>query len=386
MKYLYILILSFVLCIAGTHQVFAYDLKVSPDVSIGENYISDSNLYIASLHTWFDATYEKDIFSVSYDQTVGGTIFGDTFLLGKKILLAGESFGDVRTIGDTVYVSGVINKDLIVVARHVVVESGAIINGDTLILAHTVELGGKFLGTSKITSSKITVTGSIVGSTTLTGSKIIFNSGAQVLSDISYFSPQRATINQGVDIQKELNFNQIESIKQNDVIKRIFFGFVSFWAIIKLIATLFVLFILTHLFRVPVQKVVDIIKGRKGVTLLVGAVSFITIPILSIILFASLVLIPVSVIVVCIFMIMIMLLPAMSAIVLTVLYQIYIQKQNKTEADFKMSALALILLTFIGFIPYVGGLIVYLLYLFAFGAMTRYVYEIVRRKKSLLRV
>jgi hypothetical protein len=378
------LILSFVLCIAGTHQAFAYDLKVSPDVSIGKNYISDSNLYIASLHTWFDATYEKDIFSVSYDQTVDGTIFGDTFLLGKKISLTGESFGDVRTIGDTVYVSGVINKDLIVVARHVIVASDAIINGDTLVLAHTVDLGGKFLGTSKITSNKITVTGFIVGPTTLTGSKIIFNSGAQILSDVSYFSPQRAMVNQGVDIQKELNFNQIESIKQNEIIKRIFFGFVSFWAIIKLIATLFVLFILTHLFRVSVQKIVDIIKGKKGTTLLVGISSIIMIPILTIILFASLVLIPVSVIVACIFVIMIMLLPAMSAIVLSVLYQTYIQKQNKKEIDFKMSTLALIVFTFIGFIPYIGGPIVYLLYLFAFGAMVRYLYEIVRRKNVRL--
>ena len=377
-------ILSFVLCITGVHQVFAYDLQVAPDVSISENYISDSNLYIASLHTWFGATYQEDIVSVSYAQTVDGTIFGDTFLLGKNISITGESFGDVRTIGDTVYLSGVINKDLIVVARHVIVASDAIINGDTLILAHTVELGGKFLGTSKITSSKITVNGSIVGSTTLTGSKIVFNSGAQVVSDISYFSPQRAIINPGVDIQKKLNFNQIESIKQNDVIKRIFFGFVSFWAIIKLIATLFVLFILTHLFRVPVQKVIDIIKNKKGVTLLVGAGSFILIPILSIILFGSLVLIPVSVMVVCIFVIMIMLLPAMSAIVLTVLYQTYIQKQNKTGVDFKVSALALIILTFIGFIPYIGGPIVYVLYVFAFGSMTRYLYEVIRRKNLRL--
>jgi ACR3 family arsenite efflux pump ArsB len=64
-------------------------------------------------------------------------------------------------------------------------------------------------------------------------------------------------------IQKQLNFNQIESIKQNDVVKRLFFAFVSFWAIIKLIATLFVIFILTHLFRVFSQRVSDIVDEKK---------------------------------------------------------------------------------------------------------------------------
>jgi cytoskeletal protein CcmA (bactofilin family) len=319
--------------------------------------------------------------SVSYDQTIGGTLFGDATLIGKDISIIGESFGDMRIVGDVVYISGVVNKDLIIAARHVIISPEAIINGDTLILAHTVELSGKFLGASQITASKISVNGSIEGVTTLTGSKIIFNTSAKILSDVSYFSPQKASVSSGVDIQKQLNFNQIESIKQNDVIKRLFFAFVSFWAIIKLIATLFVIFILTHLFRVPVQRIVDNVKEKKAFLLITGAGSFLLIPLLIVILFGSLVLIPVSVIVGAMFVIMIMLLPAMSAIISASLYQLYIQKQSKININFTFSAWALVVLTFIGFIPYVGGFVLYLLYIVSFGAMTQYFYDIVRRKK-----
>lgn len=361
--------------------VSAYELKVAPDVSISENYISDSNLYIASVHTWFNSTYEKDIVSASVNQTISGVTFGDTTLFGKSIYITGESFGDVRVVGDTVYISGVVNKDLIIVGRHVEISSDAIINGDTLILANSVNLQGQFLGNTQVTSNTIVVSGTIVGQTTFTGSKIIFDSGAKVNTNISYFSPQRAVINPGADIQKELNFNQIDSITQNDVIKKLFFAFVSFWAIIKLIATLFVLFILIHLFKIPVQKIIDGAQEKPLKNLLVGIGAFIGIPLLIVILFGSLVLLPVSIIVLCTFVIMIMLLPAMSAIIATCFYQIYIQKQNKISLDFKLSALMIILLTFINFIPFVGNILMYLLYLLSFGALTRYLYDIIRRKK-----
>jgi hypothetical protein len=362
----------------------AYEVKVSPDISISENYISDDNLYMAGLKTWFNATHDRDVVSVAFDQIIQGTIFGDVTLLGNTIALRGEMFDDTRIVGNEIYVTGVTNKDLVIVANHVIIENGAIVNGDTLILANNVEVRGQFLGETQVTANKISVSGSLVGPTTLTSQKLTFNSGAKVISDLAYFSPQRAVIESNVEIQKPLNFNQIESIKQNDVVKKLFFGFVSFWSIIKLIATLFVIFILTHLFRIFSQRVVDIMGQKKWLTVLTGLLSFVLIPLVTIILFASLVLIPVSVILGLVFVIMIILLPAMSAIALGFLYQTHVQKKPRGIVEFNISALFLIVLTFVGFVPYVGSVIVYLLYTATFGAMVSYLYEQIRRKKVKL--
>jgi cytoskeletal protein CcmA (bactofilin family) len=381
MRYILAIFFSFLLVLSGVQSAFAYEVKVQPDISISENYISDQNLYLASLRTWFNSTYDKDLVSASYNQVVNGTIFGDVTLLGKNISLSGESFGDVRIIGDTITVSGVVNKDLILIARRVVITPEAIINGDTLILAQNVDALGQFLGKSQITASKINIAGSIVGPTVLTGSKVSFLSGAKVISELSYFSPQRAAIEAGVEIQKQPNYNQIETLKQNDVVKRLFFAFVSFWAIIKLIATLFVLFILTQLFRVFTQRIIDIVRFKKFLLIPIGLLSVICLPALVAILFVSLVLIPVSIIVGAVFTIMIILLPALSAIITAAFYQEHIQKQPKVTVDFGKSALALVLLTFAGFIPYVGSILVYIIYAVAFGATTYYLYEQVRRKK-----
>ncbi len=364
--------------------VGAYELKLEPDISISENYISDENLYLAGLKTWFNATYEKDLVSVSLDQTIKGSIFGDVTLFGNNVSLEGEMFDDVRIVANNVHVSGITNKDLVIIANNIFIEEGAIINGDSLMLGNTVYVDGQYLGENQITANKVTVAGEIVGPTTFTAQKLTFASGAKIVSELSYFSPQRAIVESDVEIQKALNFNQIESIKQNDVVKRLFFGFVSFWAIIKLIATLFVIFILTQIFRMFAQRVTDIVDEKKGFILLTGISSLLLIPVLILVLFGSLVLIPVSVIIALMFGIMIILLPSMAAIIAGNLYQKYILKRPKPMIDFNISALVLIILTFVGFIPYVGNVIVYLLYIAAFGAMSQYLYEQVRRKKIKL--
>lgn len=382
MKYIcfIIFILSFIIAPASA---FAYDLKVSPDISISENYIPDKNLYLASLHAWLNTNFEKDLVSASFDQTVGGTLFGDVILLGKKIEITGQTFNDVRTISDTINISGVINKDLIIVARNVNIESGAIINGDTLILAHTVDIQGQLLGQSQITGSNIFISGSIIGPTTLTGTKISFLSSSKVNSDISYFSPQRAYIENGAQIQGKINFNQIETIQQNEVVKRLFFGFVSFWALIKLIATLFVIFVLTHLFKIFSQNIIESVKNKNLEIFIWGLISFISIPFLILALFASLVLIPVAIIILCIYIIMIMLLPAISSIICASFYQNYFQKSSKINVDFRLSALVLMVITFISFIPYIGDYIIYFIYIVSFGAMVKYLYDNIRRKKII---
>lgn len=383
MRYLYTLLTILCFAVSVTHAE-ALEIKVAPDISINENYISDQNIYMAGLRTWFNTIHNKDVVSAAFEQTISGTIFGDVLLLGNKVNVTSELFDDIRILANHVSISGVSNKDLVIIARSVSIEPGAILNGDTLILANTVSTQGQILGQTQITANSIYVAGSISGITNITGQRIFFSKDSQIASQLSYFSPQRAIIEEGAQIEDKLNYNQIESISENDLIKKIFFGFVSFWAIIKLVATLFMILIITQLFRVFAQRLVNIVHLKKLYALLIGVISIIVIPLLIVILFGSLVLLPVSLILGFVFGIMIILLPALSAIIVASWYQKYVLKQQKDLVTFNVSALALVLLTFIGFVPYIGSLVIYALYLISFGAMTTYIYEQVRRKNIQL--
>jgi hypothetical protein len=366
----------------GAVHAHAFEMKIEPDISISENYTSTQNLYLIGLRSWFNTRQEQDLISIALEQTIAGSVFGDVILLGNSLQLTGEYFDDVRIMGNKVYISGVVNKDLVILARDVVIAEDAIINGDSLILANSILIQGQIVGATQMTSNILNVSGILLGKTTLTGQKIIFSKNANIITDVAYFSPQRAIIEDGAQIKNRLNFNQIQSITQTDIVKRIFFTLVSFWAIIKLVATLFLIFILTQLFRVFTQRTVDIVLEKRFKILLYGGISLIKIPVLILILIASIVLIPVALILGFIFGIMIILLPAISAIIIAALYQKFVLKIEKVYVDFKMSALALVFITFFGFVPIVGSWIVYLLYLAAFGALVLCLYEQVRRNNK----
>jgi hypothetical protein len=74
----------------------------------------------------------------------------------------------------------------------------------------------------------------------------------------------------------------------------------------------------------------------------------------------------------------------MGAIILSSFYQTYLQKKTKITVDFNLSTLMLLVLTIVGFVPYIGDILVYILYFISFGAMTRYLYEQIRWRKMKL--
>jgi len=382
MKYF---LLSTILCLSlAPLTSLAYELRVHPDITISEDYISEENLYLVGITTNFNTTHEEDVVSVSLDQTIEGTVFGDVTLVGNDILVSGEVFGDTRILANQVTITGVVNKDLVIIANNVVISDNAIINGDLLVLSNSIYLGGQYLGQNKVTANTIAVHGEIVGSTAMTGQRITFNSGSRVVSEISYFSPQRAYVESGSSIEQAPNFNQIESIGENDMVKRVFFSFISFWYIIKLVATFFVILILTQLFKIFSQRVSDTLLEKKWSVLVTGFFATILFPILIIVLFSSLVFIPISIILAFAFGTLLILLPAMTAILIGQIYQVYVLKKSRPEVNFNISVLTLIILTFFAFIPYIGSAFVYLAYLGAFGSMIQYLYGQIRRKKIKL--
>lgn len=364
--------------------VSAYELKIAPDVSILESFETEENVYIAGFKTFFDATLMTDMVSVAANQTINGTIFGDVTLVGGAVSVGGEMFDDTRIIANSVTINGITNRDLVIVANHVTIQDDAIINGDMLILANSVTSSGQFLGATQITANSIFIDGNIVETATYTSQRLTFGSRARVSSDIAYFSPVHAVIQDGAQIEQSLTFNQIDSIRQNDVVQKFFLGLMGFWSIIKMVATLFVIFILTQIFRVFTQRIVDVVNQQKLLILPIGFLSLILLPLLIALLFATVVLIPVSIILGLMFAIIIILLPALSAVLLASLYQKIIQKKQKPTVQFGISALMLLLLTFIMFIPKIGKIVVYGLYVATFGAVIYDQYIHIRRKKIKL--
>jgi hypothetical protein len=359
----------------------AFSLEYAPNVSIDKERVFEENAYILGADIQFDNTLDNDLIAVSGKNTLSGTIFGDLLSVAGEHILEGEVFGDARFIGPKVDINGSTNKDLIVVSADFTTQEKTVINGETFIVANSVNLKGKVLDNIKIIANNVFIDAEILGNTEITAQKVSFGDSSKISGELVYFSPEPAEISSGAFMSAQPIYNQIQKIDQTDFVKRTVLNFVAFWSIIKFLATLFTAFILVYVFRKFSQEISFSATERFGKSLLFGALSLPIFIIAIFILFASLFGIPLAILISFFYIGAWMLVPAVSGIIAGYLIRRKFNKQKRPQIDFNSTALGVVLLTFIYFIPFVGGFIKFVMTILSLGTMILYWSEIIRLKK-----
>lgn len=361
----------------------AFTLKTAPDVYLDNDYFIEDNLYILSGNLDFNKTIDEDVFIISGNSNIKGAIFGDLQTISVKNFLNGEVFGDARLIGGETIITGNTNKDLLVISAKVKTEKDSILNGKTLIVGGQVHLDGQVLDDLKIIAGNVYINAEILGDLEITSQNITVGDGADIKGEFLYFAPQRAEIKSGARISNRPVYNQIEAIKENSFIKTTVLNFISFWTVIKFLANLILAFILVFIFKVFAHRVSLLATKKLGISVLVGLLSLILIPVIIVILFASLFGIPIAVIILLIYLVLMILTPSVSGIILGYFMQKKFNKGKKLEINYNFTALGIIILTFLFFIPYLGSVLKLFFLVISMGAMVVYYYElIIKRKKT----
>jgi len=362
-------------------STFAFSMQTAPDISVNNESIIDENLYLLGGNVNFNKTFDEDLITVAGRSFISGAVFGDILSISGDAFFSGEAFGDTRIVGNKVVITGNTNKDLIAIGSQVSTEETAILNGKTLIVAGEVYLHGQVLDDLKIVAGKVNINAEILGDVEITAQRVSIGPKAQINGDFVYFSPKRADVSSDAKIKQRFVYNQTETLQENSFVKRAVVNFVTFWSVIKFLATLFTAFILIFVFRMFSQRTSFLATKKMGKSILVGLFSIVFIPIISAVLFASLFGMPIAIILFLLYLIAVLLTGPVSGIVLGYYIQKLNKKVKKKEVDFNSTALAIILLTFLYFIPIVGSILRAFFVILSFGAMVLYYFEIVTIKK-----
>lgn len=359
----------------------AFSIEYGPNVNITKENIFEENLYILSGDVQFDTTLENDLIILSRKTNLDGAFFGDIQNISTEVTFTGEAFGDTRLVGGNVFVSGITNKDLVGVAGNFVLEDTAILNGKSLIIGNDVELRGRILDDVKIIANKVKIDSEILGDVEITAQNISFGDNANISGEVVYYSPKSADIYSNAVFNTVPVHNQIKSIDETDIIKSTVINFISFWTIIKFLSTLFTAFILVFIFRIFSQRVSYFSTEEIGKTILIGVLT-IPVGILSVFIFmTSLFGIPVAFVSGFFLVTLLLLAPAVSGIIAGYLIRRYIDKKKRPQVDFNSTALGIIILTFLYFIPIFGSLLKFILTVLALGSMVMYCFEVITIKK-----
>lgn len=324
-----------------------------------------------------------DVFALGNDIEVGGVVNGDIISAGGNLNINAVVNGDVRVSGGTVSVENTISGDVVVFGSNITIKENAKIGGDLILIGGVVNLKNDSEKHVRVISRSTIIEGSILNSANITSEKITILKGSEIKGELSYFSPVQAHIEEGATVSGSANFNKVDSIRENGLVKHTIVSFLNFWMLFRFVTTLILTFIIVYVFKIFAQKTALQSITSFWKSLLVGLATFVFVPVIGIVFLISLILLPVAILLGMIYTGVFIISTAIAGIALGALLKKTFTKNKNFEVSFNTATIGVIVLTVLQFVTVIGDITRYVFIFAAFGAVWIYLYEKVRWGNSL---
>jgi hypothetical protein len=341
------------------------------------------NIYLIGGEPRVFGEVSSDVFGVGNKVEITGIINGDILAAAGNVHIAGEIVGDVRVAGANVNIEKNISGDLVVIGSNVVINENVKVGGDIILIGGTVNLKNTSDKHVRIISGTTIVSGKILSSANITSERISILKDSEVAGELSYFSPRQAIIEDGSNVSGSVNFNQVDSIRENGLVKHTIVSFLNFWMLFRFVTTLILTFILVYVFKIFSQNTALQSVKNFWKSLLVGLLTFIFIPVAITILLISLILLPVAILLGMVYAGIFIISNAIAGIALGALLKKTFTKKNVLEVSFHTATIGVVVLTLLQFVPVLGDFTRYLFITAAFGSVWIYLYNKVRWGNSI---
>lgn len=301
-----------------------------------------------------------DFFAASEQIRIDGMVTDDAFIAARNLNLNGTVHDMLMSASETITIDGLVEGDMFIAAREVRITSNAEIKGNVGIVAQNIYLeggniGGWFFGAG----ANMQLDGKVNKYARLYAGEITFGS--------NYVAGQGTTLK----LEEEIDRGQLGNPPQNlDIIveKDSFWEIVLFqlWLFFSLLVTGWVLLLLFQATADEMQRLAaQGIWRHTGI----GAIAFIVIPVVIIILFVLLVTIPLGILLSLTYGLILFISYLLVALVLGNQIIRFFREEVTIPAHYAALVLGMIVIAILTNIPFVGGLFNILFILFGLGSI-----------------
>jgi len=375
--YIFILLLfSFASLLSGEYKsgktVRIID-SVKTDLYVGSDYLALSapvmgDLWAGVGNAMIENAYVENIFLAAGDISIINSKFKNAVLMGGDISFKGEITGGLKVAAGTVRISGIVGKDLIVAGGKVIIEKDAVIKGDVIAAGGEVTVFGIIEGDLRGAIGELEIYGEVKKSVDVKiGDRLIIDDEAKILGSLSYEATREFDFNSHAVFG---NINFTKAIKSEFHFDKVIIAFKLF----GLISALVVAIILVAFLRRQLTSFNASLDKYFLITLVIGLISIVALPILFVLLFGLIITIPLGVI--------LLLLSGVLFFTGKIFLSIYIGSKllymiNRKEANLFLSALLGVTILFGSFfIPYLGIVIYVIASIWGFGISCKFIQQL----------
>lgn len=346
----------------------AAEIRSGQDITIGANETIEDDLYIFGNNISILGTVRGDVVAFGQNVSVDGTITGDLIAAASTVAIRGQVGGSVRGAGASIALNGRVTNDLIFLGNEITVSSNGRVGRDAVIAGNTATLSGPVGRDVQAGATTLKIDGPVGRDVVAQVDQLQLTDKASVEGSLTYTSASEAQIANPGSVRGRTERRVPESTTQTPVVEGQT-ALVLEW--IKGLVGLLILGLLVAFFFPGFsRRAGEALLRSPLLSLAIGALVLIGLPILAILFFVVGALIGgwwigFVVLALCVLLIALSI-PVASVGVGSALLRV----AQRPGPVWLALLLGLIVLLLVAVIPILGGIVIFLALLFGMGAAT----------------
>jgi cytoskeletal protein CcmA (bactofilin family) len=272
----------------------ATNFKTGNDITVAANETVDGMLFTAGNNIDIAGTVNGDVYCAGQSVVITGTVKGDVFCAGQTVMINGVIEGSVRIAGQSVTLDGIIENSATVAAQNFTISKSGSVGRDLLGGSQNLVINGRVLRDVEAGSQDLTVNGTVGRDINGSVNTLSIGSAGQVTGNVDYVGTSDPSIAAGGKIlgttHRTVPKNNIKQNSYSPAMLAIF-GFV-----IMFIAFVVTALLLAKCLRGAMVEATKATMKSPIMTILVGAAAMLIVPIFIIVLFMTVIGIPLAII------------------------------------------------------------------------------------------
>ena len=164
------------------------------DITIATTETIEDDLYVFGGNIAINGTIHGDLIAAGSNITVDGTVTGDVVAGGNFIAIRGQVGGSVRAAGTTVVVDGKVTNDLLAAGNEVTILSNGRVGRDAILGSTNVTVSGQIARDLQAGGTNVKIDGGVGGNVLATVDKLQLTDRATVGGSLKYTSKNEAQV------------------------------------------------------------------------------------------------------------------------------------------------------------------------------------------------
>jgi cytoskeletal protein CcmA (bactofilin family) len=345
----------------------AADIRQGQDITIGTTETIEDDLYAFGTNIAINGTIHGDLVAAGNIISVDGNVTGDVIAAGQSIMIRGQVGGSVRAAGNTIVLDGKVANDLLAAGTELTILSNGRVGRDVIVGATNATISGQIGRNLQAGSTNVKIEGGVGGNVIASVERLQLTDRATIGGNLKYTSKNEAQIANASSVKGSIERQTPENSREPLVTGPA--ALVIEW-LKGLIGLLILGILVVFFFPGFSRRAGEALVHSPWLTLAIGALVLIGLPILAIVFFAVGALIGgwwIGFVVLSLFVVVLALsIPIAAVGVGGALLRI----ARRPVPVWLALLIGLIALLLVALIPILGGLVIFCALLFGMGATT----------------